>query len=92
MRIVDVKSKAFTMPLTSPAFPPGPYRFVNREYLVITYETDLGALRAVVPEPLLVTEPRVKYEFIRMPDSTCAPQKSYLADRRKVELANQVLA
>lgn len=70
MNIADVKATAFAMPLTSPAFPPGPYRFVNREYLIITYETDLDALRAVVPEPLLVTQPHVKYEFIRMPDST----------------------
>ena len=70
MNIADVKSRAFAMPLTSPAFPPGPYRFVNREYLIITYETDPDALRAVVPEPLLVTDPLVKYEFIRMPDST----------------------
>jgi acetoacetate decarboxylase len=29
----DVKARAFAMPLTSPAFPPGPYRFVDREYL-----------------------------------------------------------
>jgi acetoacetate decarboxylase len=58
------------MPLTSPAFPRGPYRFVNREFLIVTYRTDLDALRAVVPEPLEVVEPIVKYEFIRMPDST----------------------
>ena len=70
MKIEDVKANAFAMPLTSPAFPPGPYRFINREYLIITYRTDLDALRAVVPEPLEVTEPLVKYEFIRMPDST----------------------
>jgi acetoacetate decarboxylase len=70
MNIADVKANAFAMPLTSPAFPPGPYRFINREYLIITYETDMDALRAVVPEPLEVTEPHVKYEFIRMPDST----------------------
>src|SRR5581483_1918885 len=58
------------MPLTNPAFPRGPYRFFDREYLVITYRTELDALRAVVPEPLEVIEPIVKYEFIRMPDST----------------------
>ena len=58
------------MPLTSPAFPMGPYRFVDREYLVITYETDPEALKRVVPEPLQVEEPLVKYEFIRMPNST----------------------
>jgi acetoacetate decarboxylase len=70
MNIADVKRSAFAMPLTSPAFPPGPYRFVNREFLIVTYRTDLDALRAVVPEPLQVAEPIVKYEFIRMPDST----------------------
>jgi len=70
MQSSEVLSRAFAMPLTSPAFPPGPYRFVNREFLIITYETDLDALRAVVPEPLEVTKALVKYEFIRMPDST----------------------
>ena len=58
------------MPATSPAFPCGPYRFVHREFMVITYRTDIDALRAVVPEPLEVVEPLVRYEFIRMPDST----------------------
>ncbi len=58
------------MPLTNPAYPPGPYRFCNREYVIITYRTDPAALAAVVPEPLEVAEPVVKYEFIRMPDST----------------------
>src|SRR5262245_51977377 len=36
----EVTERAFAMPLTSPAYPPGPYRFVNREYLIITYRTD----------------------------------------------------
>lgn len=66
----DVRAQAFAMPLTSPAYPPGPYRFIDREFLVITYRTDMEALRAVVPAPLEVTEPLVKFEFIRMPDST----------------------
>jgi acetoacetate decarboxylase len=70
MNIDDVKRTAFAMPLTSPAFPPGPYRFVDREFLIVTYRTDPEALRAVVPEPLQIGEPIVKYEFIRMPDST----------------------
>ncbi len=70
MKIDEVKAKAFAMPLTSPAFPPGPYRFVDREYLIITYRTDRAALERVVPEPLTFDEPVVKYEFIRMPDST----------------------
>src|SRR5207302_6319325 len=71
MKQGDVRKRAFAMPLTSPAYPPGPYRFVDREYLIITYRTDPAKLRAVVPEPLELDahEALVKYEFIRMPDS-----------------------
>jgi acetoacetate decarboxylase len=72
MREKEVLERAFAMPLTNPAYSPGPYRFVNREYLIITYRTDPVKLRAIVPEPLEFNEreARVKYEFIRMPDST----------------------
>ena len=70
MKIADVVQHAYAMPLTSPSFPPGPYRFFNREYIVVTYRTTREALEAVVPEPLEIDEPLVKYEFIRMPDST----------------------
>ncbi|WP_127904140.1 acetoacetate decarboxylase [Solirhodobacter olei] len=66
----DVRKTAFAMPLTSPAYPRGPYKFVNREFFIVTYRTDMDALREVVPAPLEVTEPLVKFEFIRMPDST----------------------
>jgi acetoacetate decarboxylase len=38
--------------------------------MIITYRTDPQKLRALVPEPLEVDEPVVKFEFIRMPDST----------------------
>src|SRR5262245_57306324 len=69
MRQTKVRERAFAMPLTNPAYPPGPYRFIDREYLTITYRTDPAKLRAVVPEPLEFDE-RAPYEFIRMPDST----------------------
>jgi len=72
MREKEVLERAFAMPLTSPSYPPGPYRFVNREYLIITYRTDPAKLHAVVPAPLKLDdrEALVKYEFIRMPNST----------------------
>jgi len=57
MKIDEVRRRAFAMPLTSPAFPPGPYRFIDREYLIITYRTDPAALEAVIPEPLNVRTP-----------------------------------
>ena len=70
MKASDVRETAYSMPLTSPAYPKGPYRFVDREFLVITYRTDPEKLRAVVPEPLEIDEPLIKFEFIRMADST----------------------
>ena len=48
MRQAEVRDRAFAMPLTSPAYPPGPYRFVDREYVIITYSTDPAKLRAAV--------------------------------------------
>ena len=63
--------KAPSMPAFSPSYPRGPYRFVRREYLIVTYETDPDALRAALPEPL---EPAsgnlVFYEWMKMPDSS----------------------
>ncbi|MFG1297855.1 MULTISPECIES: acetoacetate decarboxylase [Xanthobacter] len=70
MKIDDVRRTAYSMPLTSPSYPKGPYRFIDREFMTITYRTDPAALAKVVPEPLEIVEPIVKYEFIRMPDST----------------------
>ena len=52
MKEDDVRKRAFAMPLTSPAYPPGLYRFRDREFLVIAYRTDPVKLRALVPEPL----------------------------------------
>ncbi|GJE72518.1 acetoacetate decarboxylase [Methylorubrum podarium] len=63
--------QATSMPPFSPSYPRGPYRFVRREYLIITYETDPVALRRALPEPL---EPHpdnlVFYEWMKMPDSS----------------------
>jgi acetoacetate decarboxylase len=37
----EVKERAFSMPLARPAYqPPGPYRFVDREFLIVTYRPD----------------------------------------------------
>jgi acetoacetate decarboxylase len=70
MRAEDVIQLRST-PIASPSFPAGPYRFIDREYFTITYETDPDALRAQLPEPL---EPKsgnlVTYEWIKMPDSS----------------------
>jgi acetoacetate decarboxylase len=60
-----------SMPAASPSYPYGPYRFINREYFIVAYESDPDAIRAATPEPL-VPDPSntVYYEWIRMPDSS----------------------
>jgi acetoacetate decarboxylase len=66
----EVLQNAFSMPVTSPAFSKGVVHFVNREFLIITYRTDPEAIAKVVPAPLQPLDPVVKFEFIRMPDSS----------------------
>ena len=60
-----------SMPAAGPSYPAGPYRFVDREYMVITYETDPEVIRHQLPEPLEpIAQPLVHYEWIKMPDSS----------------------
>ena len=51
MRATDVLDLP-SMPLAGPGYPKGPYRFIDREYMVISYETDPDIVRAQLPEPL----------------------------------------
>ena len=70
MKKADVL-KLPSMPAAGPSYPAGPYRFINREYMVITYETDAAEIADQLPEPLEpLDRPLVHYEWIRMPDST----------------------
>jgi acetoacetate decarboxylase len=66
----DEVRRQSTTPLGAPAYPSGRYRFTGREYLNILYRTDAEAMRRVVPEPLTVGDPLVKFEVMRMPDVT----------------------
>ena len=70
MNITNVRNMAFAMPLNNPSYPKPPYKFYNREYIIIRYRTDLEALRRIVPAPLEVLNDIINFEFIRMPDST----------------------
>ena len=59
-----------SMPAAAPSYPNGAFRFINREYLTIAYETDPEAISLALPEPLVPDGSNtVIYEFIRMPDS-----------------------
>ncbi|TWB25405.1 acetoacetate decarboxylase [Nitrospirillum bahiense] len=62
---------ASSMPLFSPSYPRGPYRFIRREYLIITYESDPEAIRRALPEPLEPAPGNLCfYEWMKMPDSS----------------------
>ena len=63
--------QASSMPAFSPSYPRGPYRFMRREYLIVTYETDPDAIRTALPEPLEPAPGNLAfYEWMKMPDSS----------------------
>ena len=67
MKAEDVAAVHAT-PLTAPPYPLASNRFVDREYMNITYRTDADALRAVVPEPLELDDSLVRFEVMHMGD------------------------
>jgi acetoacetate decarboxylase len=56
------------MPLQSPTFPRGPYRFFRRQYLVISYQSDPAAIREALPEPLVPAGDTVAVQWLDLPD------------------------
>ncbi len=69
MRIGEIRERAFAMPFASPSHARGPYRFVNREYLIITYRTDAAALElkphALAPVAELPVLGSVAYDYLK---------------------------
>jgi len=59
-----------SLPLIGHSYPHAPNRFVSREYLIVSYETDPEMLRAVVPEPMEPDGNVVNFEVMKMPDSS----------------------
>jgi len=53
--------KAQSVPAFAPSYPRGPFRFVRREYLIITYETDPNAIRELSRS--LLSRPLVRSHF-----------------------------
>ena len=51
MRKEDIL-KLPSMPASGPSYPAGPYRFIHREFMVITYETHPDIVCDQLPEPL----------------------------------------
>ncbi|MCL5260744.1 MAG: acetoacetate decarboxylase [Gammaproteobacteria bacterium] len=64
--------KMFNMPEEqgNPAYTEAPNVFFNREYFIVTYETEREAIDKALPHGLTAPEPLVKFEFMKMPDAT----------------------
>ncbi|MCQ4111519.1 acetoacetate decarboxylase [Aeromonas sp. JL9] len=62
----------FGMPVRqgNPAYTEAPNKFFGREYFIITYETCPDAIQKCLPPGLKAPEPIVKYEFMRMPNTS----------------------
>lgn len=59
-----------SLPILGPSYPKAPNRFVDREYLNVSYETDAEMLARLVPEPLTPDGNVVTFEVMKMPDSS----------------------
>lgn len=67
MNIQDVL-KLSSMPLQSPTYPTGPYRFFDRQYLIAYYRSDPVVIREMLPEPLLPDGDVVSVQWLDLPD------------------------
>ncbi|MBC7522248.1 MAG: acetoacetate decarboxylase family protein [Sandarakinorhabdus sp.] len=60
--------KLSSMPLQSPTYPTGPYKFFNRQYMIIYYRTDPALIRKMLPEPLVPDGDVVSVQWLDLPD------------------------
>ncbi|WP_310475574.1 acetoacetate decarboxylase, partial [Sandarakinorhabdus sp.] len=60
--------KLSSMPLQSPTYPTGPYKFFNRQYMIIQYRTDAAMIRKLLPEPLMPDGDVVSVQWLDLPD------------------------
>lgn len=60
--------KLSSMPLQSPTYPVGPYKFFDRQYMIIYYRTDPAHIRKMLPEPLEPDGDVVSVQWLDLPD------------------------
>ena len=57
-----------SMPLQSPTYPAGPFRFFDRQYLIINYKTERDMIREALPEPLEPDGDIISVQWLDLPD------------------------
>ncbi len=65
---MDKIKRLISMPPSASVVSGEKVRCVNREFFIVSYETDMEKLQEVVPEPLMLDRPIVKFEVIKMDD------------------------
>lgn len=65
----DIVKGGFSTPLDAPMVPPFPIEFRNMEIFTVIYRTELEAIRALLPEPLVPTGDEVMIHFYQMNDT-----------------------
>lgn len=60
--------KLSSMPLQSPTYPVGPYKFFERQYMIVSYRTDPAKIRKMLPEPLEPDGDIVSVQWLDLPD------------------------
>ncbi|MCX7889336.1 MAG: acetoacetate decarboxylase [Rhodobacteraceae bacterium] len=68
-RRADILKGGFSTPLDAPLVPPFPIAFREVEVLTLVYETEMAAIRALLPEPLVPTGTSVMIHIYRMGDA-----------------------
>jgi acetoacetate decarboxylase len=68
-RIADIVKGGFSTPLDAPMIPPFPFSFRDCRILTLVYRSDIEAMRALLPEPLVPTGPEVMIHIYQMNDT-----------------------
>jgi acetoacetate decarboxylase len=67
---VDIVKGGFSTPLDAPMIPRFPFTFRDIKIFTLVYRTDLAAIRALLPEPLVATGDEVMIHFYQMNDTS----------------------
>ncbi|WP_027834154.1 acetoacetate decarboxylase [Maritalea myrionectae] len=66
----DIVKGGFSTPLDAPMVPNFPFTFRNINIFTLVYKTDIDAIGALLPEPLVCTGPEVMIHFYQMNDTS----------------------
>lgn len=66
----DILKGGFSTPLDAPLVPKFPFTFRNMNIFTMVYRTDIDAIKALLPEPLVPTGDQVMIHFYQMNDTS----------------------